>query len=52
VRQLELVRRDDPRRPDSLSPQLDEKTLRELVAVMAEAILAVLRSRTEADDER
>jgi hypothetical protein len=33
-------------------PKLDDETLRELVAVMAEAILAVPRSRTEANDER
>ena len=52
MRQLDLVRRENPRQPNSPSPRLDEETVRELVAVMAEAILAVLRSRTEADDER
>ena len=52
MRQLDLVRRGDPRQPNSPPPQLDEETVRELVAVMAEAILVVLRSRPEADDER
>ena len=53
VRQLELIRREDPaeRKTESLVPRkVDDETLRELVALMAEAILAVVRS-PEVDDE-
>jgi hypothetical protein len=53
VRQLELIRRTDLRRPDQKPlPKLDEKTLRSLVALMAEMIMAVARSRKEARDDR
>jgi hypothetical protein len=53
VRQLELIRRENPdqRRTESLLPRkVDDETLRELVALMAEAILAVACS-PEVDDE-
>ena len=53
VRQLELIRREGPdqHKAESLLPQrLDDETLRELVALMAQAILAVAR-RPEVDDE-
>jgi hypothetical protein len=50
---LELVRRADLRRSDQEPlPKLDEKTLRSLVALMADVILAVARSRKEAGDDR
>jgi hypothetical protein len=53
VRQLELIRRENPdqRKTESLLPRkVDDETLRELVALMAEAILAVACS-PEVDDE-
>jgi hypothetical protein len=53
VRQLELIRRGNPdqRKTESLLPRkVDDETLRELVALMAEAILAVACS-PEVDDE-
>jgi hypothetical protein len=53
VRQLELIRKEGPgqhKAESLLSQKLDVETLRELVALMAEAILAVARS-PEADDE-
>ena len=53
MRQLELIRKEGPgqHKAESLLPQkLDDETLRELVALMAQAILAVARS-PEADDE-
>jgi len=52
VHQLELVPREDPQQSKGPLPKLDDKTLREVVALMAEAILAVLGNRTEGDDER
>jgi hypothetical protein len=53
VRQLELIRRGNPdqRKTESLLPRkVDDETLRELVALMAEAILSVACS-PEVDDE-
>jgi hypothetical protein len=53
VRQLELIRREghEQHKAESLLPQkLDDETLRKLVALMAEAILAVVCS-PEVDDE-
>jgi hypothetical protein len=53
VRQLELIRRENPdqRRTESPLPRkVDDETLREIVALMAQAILAVARS-PEVDDE-
>jgi hypothetical protein len=53
VRQLELICREDPgqgKNESLLSGKVDNEILRELVALMAEAILAVARSR-EVDDE-
>jgi hypothetical protein len=53
VRQLELIRREDPSQRKNeglLSTKVDDERLRELVALMAEAILAVARN-PEVDDE-
>ncbi len=52
MRQLELIRRGDPDRPPEqpLLLKLDDETLREVIALMAEAILAV-RRQPEVDDE-
>jgi hypothetical protein len=53
VRQLELIRRENlaERKTESLVPgRVDDETLREVVALMAEAILAVACS-PEVDDE-
>jgi len=53
VRQLELIRRENlaARKTESLVPRkVDDETLRELVTLMAEAILAVACS-PEVDDE-
>jgi hypothetical protein len=52
VHQLELVRQEESRQPTSPLPELDDRTVRELVALMAEAILAVVGDRTEGDDDR
>jgi hypothetical protein len=53
VRQLELIRPENPNQPlgQPLLLNLDEETLRELIALMAEAILAV-RREPEVEDER
>lgn len=54
MRQIELIRRESPGQLKSASPlprKLDDESLRELVALMAEAILAVARC-LEVDDER
>jgi hypothetical protein len=53
VRQLELVRREHlvPTKTKSVSVKIDDETLRALVALMAEAILAVAQC-PEVDDER
>ena len=52
MHQLELVRQEESRQPTSPLPELDDRTVRELVALMAEAILAVVGDRTEGDDDR
>jgi len=52
VHQLELVRQEEAQQPTSPLPELDDRTVRELVALMAEAILAVVGDRTEGDDDR
>jgi hypothetical protein len=54
MRQLELIRRENPGQLKSESPfplKVDDETLRALVALMAEVILAVAQCR-EVDDER
>lgn len=52
VRQLDLVRTQDPARLEGKNPpvKLDEETLHVLVALMADALLAVA-PHPEVDDE-
>lgn len=53
MRQLELVRREHlvPPKTKRVSVKIDDETLRALVELMAEAILAVAQC-PEVDDER
>ena len=53
MRQLELLRREGPDqiKTKSLPLKIDDETLRELVMLMAEAIVAVALD-PEVDDER
>ena len=52
MHQLQLVRSHDPQPSQNPHLDLDDDTLREIVALMAQAILAVVRSGLEDDDER
>jgi hypothetical protein len=58
VRQLDLVPQgalqqlDQSQQPRTPLPKLDDQTLREVVVLMAEAILAVVGQRMEGDDDR
>ena len=54
MRQIELIRREHPGQLQTASPlprKVDDESLHALVALMAEAILAVARC-LEVDDER
>ena len=53
MQQLELVRRENPGQhmTQELPAKLEDEALRALVALMADAILAVVR-QPEVDDER
>ena len=52
MHQLQLLHPPDPQPSQSLLLELDDDTLREIVALMAQAILLVVFSDLEDDDER